>query len=161
MIFRYANKISSSSGLRRSGLFDNLFIHITALPFLILINTDHTLFISQRSNPGTAFIAFETTEIKFGVARAGKKISGSFIVKNSGTDSLLIKTVQASDGGTIAYWPAAPIAPGVGDTIKVIFGFTTSRIGYQDKLFTVISKAQNEITVLHLKGIITKTRQRD
>lgn len=129
---------------------------LTALSFFVLSKAGQTSLSLQRSVSGSAFIEFKCTEIKFGKVWAGKKITENFIFRNSGTDTLFIKTVQASDGGTIAYWPAAPIPPGVQDTIKVIFGFTELRRGYQDKEFTVLSNAQNNPVVLHLKGIIKK-----
>lgn len=133
------------------------YIH-TALSFFVLIMADQASLSLQKSVSGSAVIEFKQTEIEFGEIKAGKKITENFIFRNSGTDTLFIKTVFASDGGTIAYWPPTPIPPGVQDTIKVIFGFTESRRGYQDKLFTVISNAQNEITVLHLKGRIKNAR---
>ena len=111
---------------------------------------------TKSSSDPAAVINFRSTSISFGHVTAGKKISKEFKFKNTGTDSLRINTVQASDGGTMAYWPKKPIPPGGRDVIKVELGFTESRSGYQDKEFTVISNAQNNPVVLHLNGYIKK-----
>ncbi len=105
--------------------------------------------------PSSAII-FETTSVSFGHTTAGKEIIKEFHFTNSGSDTLQITTVLASDGGTIAYWPLQPLPPGAKDVIKVKFGFTTSRSGYQDKQFTVLSNAGNNPVILHLKGYVEK-----
>lgn len=47
-----------------------------------------------------------------------------------------------------------PVKPGAQDTIKKVQLNTATRNGFQDKLFTVISNAENEIIILHRKGFI-------
>ena len=101
-------------------------------------------------------IQFETTTISFDTIKAGQKITGEFVFKNTGNDALLITTVQASDGGTIAHWPEQSIMPGAKAGIKVEFGFTESRQGRQEKSFTVISNAYNNPVTLYWKGYINK-----
>ncbi|MBI5857963.1 MAG: DUF1573 domain-containing protein [Sphingobacteriales bacterium] len=101
-------------------------------------------------------VTFQSATVLFGKVKSGEKISKDFIFRNSGNDTLFINTVLASDGGTIAYWPNHYILPGETNSIKVEFGFTESRSGYQDKTFTVISNTQNKIVVLHLAGYIDR-----
>lgn len=114
-----------------------------------------SFFIEAEVNQtGYPLIQFEATTISFDTIKAGKKVTGEFVCKNTGDGPLRIVTVQASDGGTIAYWPEQPIVPGAKAVIKVEFGFTASRQGYQDKLFTVNSTAQNDVVLLHWKGYI-------
>lgn len=114
-------------------------------------------FIGLGGNKKSApIIRFEATTIFFDTIKAGKKITGEFVFKNTGDDPLHIMRVQASDGGTIAHWPEQPIMPGAKGVIKVEFGFTESRQGYQDKSFTVISNAYNNPVMLHWKGYIKK-----
>ncbi|MEK7224641.1 MAG: DUF1573 domain-containing protein [Bacteroidota bacterium] len=110
----------------------------------------------QGSKQEHSVIQFEATTISFDTINAGEKIAGEFVFKNSSDDPLDIMRVQASDGGTIANWPEQPIMPGAKGVIKVEFGFTESRQGYQDKSFTVISNAYNNPVMLHWKGYIKK-----
>lgn len=127
------------------------------LYFVIL--TISGAFVYKRPNSYTGsmgIINFKTTSISFGNISAGKKVIKKFRFQNTGTDTLRITTVQASDGGTIAYWPQQPIPPGAKNAIKVEFGFTESRSGYQDKQFTVITNARNNPVVLHLRGNVKK-----
>lgn len=101
-----------------------------------------------------AEITFDTKVISFDTIMAGEKVIKGFSFTNTGNATLRINTVQASDGGTIGYWPEYDIEPGKKDTIRIEFGFTHSRHGFQDKTFTVISHATNDAVVLHLKGYI-------
>ena len=114
-----------------------------------------TLLFWSQFFPAPA-IEFKTTIESFGTIKAGTKVIKEFKFKNAGTDTLRITTVQASDGGTIAYWPKDPIPPKVKGIIRVEFGYTETRRGFQDKSFTVISNAENNPVVLHLKGYIKK-----
>jgi len=107
-----------------------------------------------ENKKSTSIIRFEATTIFFDTIKAGKKISGEFAFKNTGDSPLHIMTVHASDGGTIAYWPEQPIMPGAKGKIEVEFGFTETRQGCQDKLFTVLSNAQNNAETLHWRGYI-------
>lgn len=111
---------------------------------------------AEGSMRPSSAITFETTSVSFGHTTSGNEIIREFHFTNSGSDTLHITTVLASDGATIAYWPQQPVPPGIKDVIKVKFGFTASRSGYQDKLFTVLSNAQNNPVILHLKGYIEK-----
>jgi hypothetical protein len=129
-----------------------LFIQMIFLPSSFSPGKD----ISTHQVNNSAVITFQSVAVSFGKVKSGEKISGDFIFQNSGNDTLFIKAVLASDGGTIAYWPQEPIAPGSKNVIRVFFGFTESRRGYQDKTFTVISNAQNKNVVLHLTGDINR-----
>ena len=125
--------------------------HLSLIALTPLLSCFIGLGENKRTTP---IIRFEATTIFFDTIKAGKKISGEFLFKNTGDDPLHIMTVQASDGGTIAYWPEQPIMPGAKGKIKVEFGFTETRQGCQDKLFTVLSNAQNNAETLHWKGYI-------
>jgi len=108
----------------------------------------------EGNNKSAPIIRFEATTISFDTIQAGKKIAGEFVFKNTGDVPLHIMTVLPSDGGTIAYWSEQPIMPGAKGKIEVEFGFTETRQGCQDKLFTVLSNAQNNSETLHWKGHI-------
>ena len=122
---------------------------------LIALTPLLSCFISVGENKkSTPILRFEATTIFFDTIKAGKKITGEFVFKNTGDDPLHIMMVQASDGGTIAYWPEQSIMPGTIGKIEVEFGFTETRQGCQDKLFTVLSNAENNAETLHWKGYI-------
>ncbi len=128
--------------------FRNHLLLVALVPLL-------SFFIGLGENKkSTPIIRFEATTIFFDTIKAGKKITGEFVYKNTGDVPLNILTVQASDGGTIAYWPEQLIMPGAKGKIEVEFGFTETRQGCQDKLFTVLSNAQNNPETLHWKGYI-------
>lgn len=130
----------------------SLFTQIIVLPISFSPEKD----ISVHQIKDSAVVTFQSATVLFGKVKSGEKISKDFIFRNSGNDTLFINTVLASDGGTIAYWPNHYILPGETNSIKVEFGFTESRSGYQDKTFTVISNTQNKIVVLHLAGYIDR-----
>lgn len=100
-----------------------------------------------------ASIEFKATTVSFDTVKAGPVIKGEFVFKNKGNEPLIITTVQASDGGTIAFWPEMPIEPGKEGVIQVKLS-TTGRKGHQDKLFNVISNAENDLVVLHWQGFL-------
>ncbi len=120
-------------------------------PLLFLL-INHSFPVHERTKK--PFIQFKATTISFDTVKAGTILKGEFSFKNTGNEMLGITRVQASDGGTIAYWPLQPVKPGAEGLIKVEFGFTETREGFQDKLFTVISNAENDLVVLHWKGYI-------
>jgi hypothetical protein len=159
MILTFFNKQVLLHGRKGYRYFRNFFIAAIVLPLWGLSKkdlNDHFSKFNQTSFNDSAYIRFNTTVISFGRAKAGERIIKEFRFQNTGRDTLKIISVMASDGGTIAYWPHKPVAPGAKNVIKVKFGYTRSRSGFQDKLFTVISNAQNNIVVLHLEGNIKK-----
>lgn len=125
--------------------------HLPVIAFSLLLSC--FLGLGQNKKP-VPIVRFEATTIFFDTIKASKKITGEFVFKNTGDDPLHIMRVQASDGGTIAYWPEQLIMPGAKGKIEVEFGFTETRQGCQDKLFTVLSNAQNNAEILHWKGYI-------
>ena len=102
------------------------------------------------------FIEFREKVISFDTITAGEKVVKEFYFQNKGPGKLTIRRVNASDGGTMAFWPKTQILPGDNKSIQVVFNFTASRSGYQDKIFTVISNAKNNGVELHLKGFIKR-----
>jgi hypothetical protein len=122
-----------------------LFIYLS---FLFLFNNSSL----QKSNK-KPFVEFKATTVSFDSIKAGAPIKGIFIFNNTGDMPLIITNVQASDGGTIAEWPVMPVIPGATDTIKVQL-HTQGRRGAQDKLFNVISNAENDPVMLHWNGFV-------
>jgi len=130
--------------------------YLLYFPLLFLFGNN---FSPGQKGTKKAFIEFRSTTLSFDTVKAGTIVKGEFNFKNTGDEMLGITTVQTSDGGTIAYWPQEVIKPGAGGIIKVEFGFTGSRQGFQDKLFNVISNADNSPVMLHWKGVIIGNMQ--
>lgn len=124
------------------------------LPLIALALFLSCLISLGENKKSTSIIRFEATTIYFDTIKAGNKITGEFVFTNTGDNPLHIMRAQASDGGTIASWPEQPIMPGAKGKIEVVFGFTETRQGCQDKLFTVVSNAPNNPETLHWKGYI-------
>src|SRR5690242_1144342 len=84
----------------------------------LLLSFSHYCF-SVRGKAGKAFIQFKSTTILFDTVKAGAPIKGEFTFRNTGDEPLIIITVQASDGGTVADWKTEPIKPGEEGIIAV------------------------------------------
>ena len=124
---------------------------LSLLP-MIFTNTNH--FGGAIISVQHPIIEFQRKNISFDTITAGEKVIRVFPFKNLGPGKLRIIVVQAGDGGTVAWWPKTTFLPGENNSIKIEFGYTASRSGYQDKIFTVISNAKNNPVVLHVTGYI-------
>ncbi len=109
-------------------------------------------FSSKDTKPA---IEFKTTELSFDTVKAGGQIRGEFFFKNTGTAPLIIESVVASDGGTVAEWPELPVEPGKSGKITVRM-LTGGRKGFHNKSFPVYSNADS-IVVLYWRGYIVKS----
>lgn len=108
---------------------------------------------SFASKNTQAHIEFKTTELYFDTVRSGGEIKGYFLFKNTGTTPLIIETVQAPDGGTLAEWSQYPVIPGDSNKIMVRM-LTGGRRGFHNKSFHVVSNADNRQVILWWKGYI-------
>lgn len=127
--------------------------YLLYFPLLFLLGNNFFLVQERTKKP---IIEFKATTVSFDTVKAGTITKGEFTFKNTGDEPLIISTVQAADGGTMAFWPKEPVKPGTEDVIKVQLN-TAGRNGFQDKLFTVISNTENEIITLHWKGYIVRS----
>jgi len=84
-----------------------------------------------------------------GKVKQGDKVKHTFIVENRGKAELVIKSVTASCGCTIAKFEKQPIAPGKSTPIDVIFN-SEGKSGIQDKNITVVSNAVPDTKTLTL-----------
>lgn len=100
-----------------------------------------------------AIIQFEKTEHDFGKIMQGEKIRYAFKFKNTGKADLLISSVNASCGCTVADYPKDIIAPGASGVIDVMFD-SEGKHGVQDKTVTVNANTQPSSTVLHIKSFV-------
>ncbi|MBI9035998.1 MAG: DUF1573 domain-containing protein [Bacteroidales bacterium] len=96
-------------------------------------------------------ISFETTEHDFGQLMLGELVTYSFKFENKGTADLLISSVEASCGCTIAKWNKEPIKPGETDYISVSYD-SSGRRGVQNKVVSIMTNTQPSKTQLRIKA---------
>ncbi|MDR1203380.1 MAG: DUF1573 domain-containing protein [Tannerellaceae bacterium] len=91
----------------------------------------------------------------FGViAEADGLASHTFIIKNTGTDPLIIIRVTASCGCTRPDWTKSPIEPGKTGEVTISYN-PKGRPGPFLKSVSVLSNAKNQRTLLYIKGSVT------
>lgn len=96
-------------------------------------------------------IAFEREIYDFEKIQEGEKAEHEFKFKNTGKSPLIISNATATCGCTIPETPKEPILPGKEGVIKVVFN-SEGKVGMQDKVVTVVSNANPNISTVHLVG---------
>jgi hypothetical protein len=96
----------------------------------------------------------ERTEIEIKDFRLGKTSEAVFVLKNTGSQPLMIQAVNASCGCTVPEWEKQPIAPGKSTEIKV--KITPEEKGYFNKTVTVYGNTEAGRIVLKLSGMVTE-----
>ena len=97
---------------------------------------------------------FEQLVHEFGTITQGEKVEHTFNFKNTGKTALVISSVQASCGCTVADdWPKTPVMPGKDSSIKVTFN-SEGKKGQIYKTVSIIANTHPSTTILALKGEI-------
>jgi len=96
-------------------------------------------------------ITFEREIYDFEKIQEGEKAEHEFKFKNTGKSPLIISNATATCGCTIPETPKEPILPGKEGVIKVVFN-SEGKVGMQDKVVTVVSNANPNISTVHLVG---------
>jgi len=96
-------------------------------------------------------ITFEREIYDFEKIKEGEKAEHEFKFKNTGKSPLIISNATATCGCTIPETPKEPILPGKEGVIKVVFN-SEGKVGMQDKVVTVVSNANPNISTVHLVG---------
>jgi hypothetical protein len=90
-----------------------------------------------------ALLEWEENAYDFGDIRQGEKVEHTFRFTNAGSEPLIITNVTTQCGCTTPKgWPRDPVMPGGKGEITIAFN-STSKIGRQNKVATVISNAVN------------------
>jgi hypothetical protein len=123
------------------------------------INTQTQTDVNQRffnrkvgEHPPVTFVDPEQTEIELNDLRTGKTSEAIFTLKNTGTQPLIIQTVNAFCGCTVPEWEKQPIAAGNSTKIKV--QITPEEKGYFNKTITVHCNIEEGQISLKVKGIV-------
>ena len=75
--------------------------------------------LSAEERQQAPIMRIEHTQIDLGKVAAGKKLKGSFNIKNSGTNALLIRRLYCSDSRVVATAPKSIKAGQKGNVVKV------------------------------------------
>ena len=103
-----------------------------------------SIFIASASLQTGPVLEWEKNSFDFGDIHQGEKIEHTFYFTNTGTEPLVITNVTTQCGCTTPKgWPRDPVMPGGKGEITISFNSTT-KIGRQNKVATVISNAANK-----------------
>lgn len=95
---------------------------------------------------------FETDRIEFGDISQGEQITKTFVFTNTGEEDLLIASVNATCGCTVANnWPKEAVKPGEKGTIEVTFN-SEGKDGQQVKQITILANTNPSSTTIALAG---------
>ena len=105
----------------------------------------------KQNNDEQPKIVFETTEHDFGKVIDGEIVSYSFEFTNKGNGDLIITSVDADCGCTVAEYPEKPVKPGEKGYVDLQFD-SKHRQGFNHKTATVLTNAVPNKVELELKA---------
>ncbi|RZL18005.1 MAG: DUF1573 domain-containing protein [Pedobacter sp.] len=142
-------------------------LFVTALSFTACRNANNsssetsTVSVGNTSTkvaPADApVITFERDIYDFEKIAQGEKVQHEFKFKNAGKSPLIISNATATCGCTIPETPKEPILPGKEGIIKVVFN-SEGKMGMQDKVVTVTSNANPNVSTVHLVGEVLEKK---
>ncbi len=100
---------------------------------------------------GIGKMEFENTVYDFGKIKEGEVIKHIFKFENTGTSPVILSQVSASCGCTTPSFTTTPVLPGKTGEITVEFN-SSGQLGQQQKIITIASNAESNITTVQLKG---------
>jgi hypothetical protein len=93
---------------------------------------------------------WNVTTFDFGKIALNKPVTHEFKFTNSGSDALVIASVQASCGCTVAEYSKEPIAPGGQGFVKATYN--AAHAGVFNKTITVNANTGGNAVVLNISG---------
>ena len=102
----------------------------------------------------TPAFAWLTTTHDFGKIKVNKPVTHEFRFKNSGDAPLVISSVKASCGCTVAAYSKDPIPPGAEGFVKATYD--AAKVGVFNKTVTVNANAEESIVQLSIKGEVVE-----
>lgn len=106
---------------------------------------------SASSGEGIGRMEFENTVFDFGKIKEGEIVNHTFTFTNTGNEPVILARVSASCGCTTPTYTSTPILPGKTGEIAVEFN-STGQLGLQQKIITIASNSESNITTVQLKG---------
>lgn len=96
-------------------------------------------------------IEFDESVFDFGEVKEGAVVEHLYTFTNKGTAPVILSQVSASCGCTTPSYTQTPILPGKTGEVKVVFD-SNGQVGKQQKIITVVSNAENNVTTVQLRG---------
>jgi hypothetical protein len=112
--------------------------------------------VSTITNLKTEMPAFawDVTAYDFGKIQINKPVTHEFKFTNTGDSPLVISSVQASCGCTVAEYSKDPIAPGAQGFVKATYN--AAKVGVFTKTVTVNANAEENMVQLVIKGEVVE-----
>ncbi|MDR1919275.1 MAG: DUF1573 domain-containing protein [Tannerellaceae bacterium] len=108
--------------------------------------------IATAQDDAAASLSVTEESHDFGIIKeSGGKVSHTFVIKNEGTQPLVITRVIASCGCTSPQWTAEPIAPGKTGEVLVTYD-PQGRPGPFNKTVSIYSNGKRGSQVLTIRG---------
>ncbi len=101
-----------------------------------------------------AAFSWTKTDFDFGQIQVGVPVTHEFMFTNTGDIPLVVTTVQASCGCTIANYTKTPIEPGASGFVKATYN--AANVGQFTKTVTVNANTADGIALLTIKGEVVK-----
>lgn len=112
--------------------------------------------LSESELANAPIIDFNSRTFDFGVIQEGKKVDYLFKITNKGKKDLIIRSVSVSCECTTAKPAAMTIPPNGNTEMKVTFD-SSSKVGMQNKMITLISNdPAHSTTVLRVAGTVKR-----
>src|SRR5688500_7826375 len=102
----------------------------------------------------TPEFAWDITAYDFGKIQLNKPVTHEFKFTNTGDAPLVITSVQASCGCTVAEYSKDAIAPGAQCFVKATYN--AAKVGVFTKSVTVNANAENNVVQLFIKGEVVE-----
>jgi hypothetical protein len=102
----------------------------------------------------TPEFGWDVTAFDFGKIQLNKPVTHEFRFTNTGDAPLVISSVQASCGCTVAEYSKDPIAPGAQGFVKATYN--AAKVGVFTKSVTVNANAENNVVQLSIKGEVVE-----
>lgn len=106
--------------------------------------------ISKGVVPMGATPVWTAVEHDFGMLDAGKDIAHTFVVKNTGSTPLQIKSVKTRNANVTVLFPATPIATGT--SANILVKYINAPSGNFTEYVTVFTNSEDGADVLSIAG---------
>jgi hypothetical protein len=127
-----------------------IFLNIVVLFFALLLGQTAGL---AQDEPSETF-SIDRTAHDFGEIPAGKSISTTFTLTNTGVLPLVLLEAMVACNCVKVRWPRHPIAPGASASIEVSYRDNQSGAFY--KIIEIQTNANPEPIKIRLQGSVTK-----
>ena len=101
-----------------------------------------------------ALFNWTQTAFDFGKIKVSNPVTHEFTFMNSGNAPLVISSVQASCGCTVAKYSKDPITPGSSGFVKATYN--AAKVGVFTKTITVNANTEDAIVLLVIKGEVVE-----